>query len=110
MAFFVVYIKEAHPEDGWVLSSNRGQGIAVRDPVSDDERSQVATVCSLQLEIRMPVLLDAVTNRVARAYGAWPDRLYLIGRDGRVAWQGGPGPAGFKADELEGAIGNELGH
>jgi hypothetical protein len=94
VAFFVVYIKEAHPEDGWVLSSNRGQGIAVTDPVSDDERSRVATVCSLQLDIRMPVLLDTVTDRVARAYGAWPDRLYLIGRDGRVAWQGGPGPSG----------------
>ena len=110
VAFFVVYIKEAHPEDGWVLSSNRGQGIAVTDPVSDDERSRVATVCSLQLDIRMPVLLDAVTDRVARAYGAWPDRLYLIGRDGRVAWQGGRGPSGFKPDELDVAIGNELGH
>ncbi|TMD03783.1 MAG: deiodinase [Chloroflexi bacterium] len=109
VAFFVVYIKEAHPEDGWVLSSNRGQGIAVTDPVSDGERSQVATICSLQLHIRMPVLLD-VDDGVARAYGAWPDRLYLIGRDGRVAWQGGPGPFGFKPDELDAAIRNELGH
>jgi hypothetical protein len=84
VAFFVVYIKEAHPEDGWVLSSNRGQGIAVTDPVPDDERRRVATVCSLRLEIWMPVLLDAVNDQVARADGALPDRLYLIGRDGRV--------------------------
>jgi len=110
VAIFVVYIKEAHPEDGWVLNSNRGQGIAVTDPVSDGERSQVGTICSLQLHIRMPVLLDAVDDGVARAYGAWPDRLYLIGRNGRVAWQGGPGPFGFKPDELDAAIRNELGH
>lgn len=109
VAFFVVYIKEAHPEDGWVVSFNRAQGIAVTDPVSDTERGQVATVCSVRLDIQIPVLLDAVNDRVARAYGAWPDRLYLISRHGWIAWQGGPGPFGFKPDELESAISKELG-
>jgi len=37
-------------------------------------------------------------------YYALPDRLYLIGRDGRVAYRGGPGPFGFVALELEHAI------
>lgn len=109
MAFFVVYIKEAHPEDGWVVSSNRAQGIAITDPTSDGQRREVASVCSLRLDIRIPVLLDAVNDKVARAYGAWPDRLYLVSREGRIAWQGGPGPSGFKPDELEAAISKELG-
>jgi hypothetical protein len=109
VAFFVVYIREAHPEDGWVVTSNRAQGIIVTDPTSSEERTQVAAVCSLKLSIRIPVLLDALDDRVARTYGAWPDRLYLISRDGRIAWQGGPGPAGFKPDELESAIRTELG-
>ncbi len=108
MAFFVVYIKEAHPEDGWVVSSNRQAGIAVKDPTSDDERVQLGQTCALRLSIRMPVLLDAIGDRVARAYGAWPDRLYLVGMDGRIAWQGGPGPFGFKPDDLEAAIILEL--
>ena len=33
--------------------------------------------------------------------GGWPDRLYIIDRTGRVAYQGGPGPAGFKPDLME---------
>jgi Iodothyronine deiodinase len=108
VAFFVVYIKEAHPEDGWVLASNREQDIAVSDPTSEEERAQVAEACTLRLHIRMPVLIDGIDNETARQYGGWPDRLYLIGRDGRVAFQGEEGPSGFKPEELERAIQLEL--
>jgi hypothetical protein len=108
VAFFVVYIREAHPEDGWVLSSNRDEGIALTDPTSSDERTEAAEACAVRLQIRMPVLVDAIDNEVARRYGGWPDRLYLIGRDGRVAFQGGEGPFGFKPEELEAAIESDL--
>jgi hypothetical protein len=37
-------------------------------------------------------------------YMGWPDRLYLIGKDGRVAWKGNPGPEGFQPRQLESAI------
>jgi hypothetical protein len=108
VAFFVVYIKEAHPEDGWVLRTNREQEIAVADPSSPEERREVAETCAVRLEIRMPVLIDDLDNEVARQYGGWPDRLYLIGRDGRVAFQGEEGPSGFRPEELEAAIQPEL--
>jgi hypothetical protein len=108
VAFFVVYIKEAHPEDGWVLASNREQKIAVTDPTSPEERAQVAGACAVRLEIRIPVLIDALDNETARQYGGWPDRLYLVGKDGRVAFQGEEGPSGFKPEELDHAIESEL--
>jgi hypothetical protein len=109
VAFFVVYIKEAHPEDGWVLDRNRSAGVRIADPTTDDERVEVAQTCALRLRLRLPVLVDGLDNAVASAYGGWPDRLYLIGRDGRVAFQGGVGPFGFKPPELEEAIRAELG-
>lgn len=108
VAFFVVYIKEAHPEDGWVLDRNRRAGVRIADPASAEERVAVAETCALRLRIPMPVLIDGMDNAVASAYGAWPDRLYLIGRDGRVAFRGEPGPFGFIAADLEGAIAAEL--
>ena len=56
----------------------------------------------------MPMAVDRLDNAVASTYGGWPDRLYLIGRDARIAFQGGEGPFGFKPDELEAAIEREL--
>lgn len=106
--FLVVYIKEAHPEDGWVEPTNRRSGIRFVDPTSDQERTVIAQTCAVRMRIRIPVVVDGVDNRVASAYGGWPDRLYLVGRDGRVAFQGGEGPFGFKPAELEAAIEREL--
>ena len=110
VAFFIVYIREAHPEDGWVLADNRREEIAFPDPTSLEERVDVAEACVARLRTRIPVLLDDVDDKVALAYGGWPDRLYLIGRDGRVAFQGGRGPDGFKPQELAQAIQLELGN
>ncbi len=47
-------------------------------------------------------------HQVETAYTAWPDRLYLVSKDGRIAWKGRPGPQGFRVAELEEAIAKEL--
>ena len=109
VAFFIVYIREAHPEDGWVLEENRHAEIALADPTSLEERAAAAGACALRLCTRIPILIDDVDDSVALAYGGWPDRLYLIGADGRVAFQGGEGPEGFDPAELAAAIETELG-
>ena len=56
--FVVVYIREAHPEDGWVVTPNRNEDIRVHDPTTDAERHEVAASCALRLKIRMPVVVD----------------------------------------------------
>ena len=89
--FLVVYIREAHPEEGWVVTPNRDEGIRVNDPTSNEARLEVAEACALHLKIRMPVVVDDVDDAVASAYGALPDRLYLIGGDGSICYQGEPG-------------------
>jgi Iodothyronine deiodinase len=109
VAFFIVYIREAHPEDGWVLADNRREEIAVVDPTTLGERADAAEACARRLQTTIPILLDDVDDAVGSAYGGWPDRLYLIGRDGTVAFQGEVGPFGFKPAELAHAIEVELG-
>lgn len=49
----------------------------------------------------MPTLIDKEDNKVNQAYAAWPDRLYVVGKDGRIAYQGAQGPKGFKVPEVE---------
>ena len=103
--FFVVYIREAHPVDEWQVESNeREKCISSTQPTTLAARSEIAEVCSLKLELPIPTLVDDMENSTDRKYYALPDRLYLIGIDGRVAYRGGPGPFGFVAGELETAI------
>lgn len=43
-------------------------------------------------------------DSVAKAYAAWPDRLYVLSADGTVAYGSAPGPRGFKVDEMVAAL------
>ena len=105
----MVYIREAHPLDGRSPLGGDGHPI-VEDPVSEEERQAVAQVCMSKLALEpMPALVDTLDDEVNTAYAAWPDRLYFVGADGRIAYRGGPGPMGFLPDELEAAIRVELG-
>lgn len=101
VTFFVVYIQEAHPVDLWQMPVNLREGVLFASPRSALERSAVALACVRNLDIQLPALVDSLDNRAERAYTAWPDRIYLIGRGGRVAFKSEPGPFGFRVRDLE---------
>jgi Iodothyronine deiodinase len=46
-------------------------------------------------------LVDDVADGVEAAYTGWPDRLYVIARDGQVVYKSAPGPFGFEPDAME---------
>lgn len=79
-------------------------GVLFASPRSDGERNTVAASCVRKLGIQIPALLDAIDNPTERAYTGWPDRIYLIGRDGRVQFKTPPGPFGFSSETLEAAL------
>ena len=107
--FYIVYIREAHALDSSSPAGGNGNPI-VEDPVTLWERQQVAQVCMTKLDLEgIPALVDDMQDTANRAYAAWPDRLYLVGKDGKVAYHGGRGPFGFKPEELDAAIVAELG-
>ena len=102
--FFVVYVQEAHPTDGWQVESNLDEGVLYRQHQSYAERESVALSCSIDLQIGLPVIVEEMDNAVDEAYGAAPERLYLVDVDGQVAYHGGAGPHFFDLDEWEQAI------
>lgn len=102
--FFVVYIQEAHPTDGWQVDSNVTEGVLYQQHQNYAERESVAATCSLDLNLSMPILVEEMDNAIDEAYGAAPERLYLIGRNGYVAYHGGAGPHFFDLDAWEHAI------
>ena len=100
----MVYIKEIHPTDGWQVKQNEQDAVLFRTHESMEERVEVGQACMIKLALEMPALVDEMNDSVATAYGAMPERLYLIGRDGNVAYKGGMGPMYFKPAEWKTAI------
>ena len=66
-----------------------------------DERVEVGSTCMLKMALEIPALVDEMDDAVANAYGAVPERLYLVGRDGNIAYKGGMGPMFFRPDEWQ---------
>lgn len=99
-----MYVREAHPTDGWRMESNDRVGVVAAQPKSTFERVAVATQCHDLLEMSMPVLVDDIDDRVGRAYSGVPDRLYVIDREGKVAFKSGRGPFWFNPGEMEQAM------
>ena len=56
------------------------------------------------LKLSLPVLVDDMENTVAAAYHAMPDRLFIVGADGKIAYRGARGPRGFDVEEMEAAL------
>lgn len=117
--FLLVYIREAHPVDGWWLGGRiarqilkaRGWSKAatdIYDPKTITERQQIAGRCESALQYGIQTYVDDMEDSVSKAYAAMPTRLYLIGLDGKVIYAGGLGPWGFKPAELKSAIGKYL--
>ena len=101
-----MYILEAHPSDVWQMQSNIKDNVVFASPRDEGERAQVAGACVRKLGIKFPAIVDGFDNQTESAYTGWPDRIYLIDKDGRIVYKSKPGPFGFKPDELEAALKN----
>jgi type I thyroxine 5'-deiodinase len=99
-----VYIGEAHPDDAWQLPSNITDKVVLTSPVNFEQRENVAEVCVVRLGIKLPAVVDRFDDATEIAYSGWPDRLYVIDRDGRIAYKSRPGPFGFRPAEVEATL------
>jgi type I thyroxine 5'-deiodinase len=86
------------------MQSNVRDGVLFRSPKDELERAFVAGACVRKLGIKFPAMIDSLENQAESAYTGWPDRLYLIGRGGRVLYKSKPGPYGFHPQDLAGTI------
>lgn len=97
----MVYIEEAHASDMWQVRANERDEIIIASPDSFAERNATAQVCIRDLGIEFPALVDDIENTTERAYTGWPDRLYVIDAEGRVAFKSAPGPYGFHPKDVD---------
>jgi hypothetical protein len=96
--FLMVYVREAHPTDGWSM------GADVKQPTTFQERVSVAEQFCKKATPTLPVLVDEINDPAGHAYSGMPSRLYVIDTQGIVAYKSGRGPFGFKVGEMEQAL------
>lgn len=102
--FLMVYVREAHPTDGWKMESNTRVGVAVKQPTTLAERVAVAGKFCERLKATMPCVVDDINDPVGTAYSGMPGRFYVIDTQGKVAYKSGRGPFGFRFGEMEQAV------
>lgn len=86
------------------MESNRKDGFVHKQPQTLEERRTLARILPERLSYRMPLAIDPIEGPAEQAYAAWPERIYVIAKGGRVEYKARPGPFGFKPDEAEASL------
>ena len=87
----LVYIREAHPQDGWAMKD----WSEFKDAKNFEGREKLAGVCRSECSFDFPVVVDTMNDATAVRWSGWPERLFVISKDGTVVYTGDQGPYGF---------------
>jgi hypothetical protein len=102
--FFLIYVCEAHPSDGWQTPQNLYDEVVYEAPTNEDERAEVGNACQIALDLKYPMLIDSIDDDVERKYVASSIRLFVIDENGIISYAGEEGPHKFDPDGWEEAI------
>ena len=75
-AFFIVYVREAHPGENFPHHTSFEQKLAHADKLRTLEKVH-----------KIPILIDDMQGTTHKAYGLLPNMIYLIDRQGTVVYK-----------------------
>jgi len=75
IAFFLLYTRESHPAENYGAHTSFEQKLSYARELQRLE------------DIRFPILVDHLDGRIHRAYGLWPNALFVIDKDGRLIFR-----------------------
>lgn len=100
--FVVIYVEEAHAIDGaWPVPMNR---FDISTHRSMEDRMLAARHLVPYINC-CPIYLDNMENAACTAYGAFPERFYVI-IDGVIRFASDEGPMNYSVPELRKALEN----
>ena len=91
------------------MASNQTDHVILNEPTVLTERRSVAQTCRSRLSLTLPCVVDTMDNQVDGLYAAWPERIFVVDQQGKIAYAGKQGPWGFKPEEAERALRRALG-
>jgi hypothetical protein len=98
--FLTVYVREAHPTDEWQMKSNVKDDVCYAQPKSLEQRVAIANDFTQRFHYPLPFGIDDMGNVAEHAYAAWPERIYILDENGRIAYRGGMGPFNYHPAEV----------
>ena len=91
----IVYIKEAHPVNGWMLYD---KGFHIYEHRNLDERLAAANHMAF-LGLPCPLAIDNMDNTLNYRLQAVDERLAVINGEGRLVWIGKQGAENYSVQE-----------
>jgi alkyl hydroperoxide reductase subunit AhpC len=75
VSFFLLYTRESHPAENY--GAHR----------SFEQKLDYARELQRLEDVQIPIIVDHLDGRVHRAYGVWPNALFVIHKDGRLIFR-----------------------
>jgi len=98
--FLTIYVREAHPTDEWQMKSNVKEDVCYAQPKTLEQRVAIANDFVGRMKYPVPFGIDDMNNAANDTYAAWPERLYIIDENGKIAYRGGMGPFEYYPKEV----------
>jgi peroxiredoxin len=76
VSFLLLYTRESHPAENYAAHSSFEQKLSYARELQRLE------------DVRFPIIVDHLDGRIHRAYGVWPNALFVIHKDGRLIFRG----------------------
>jgi peroxiredoxin len=75
VSFLLLYTRESHPAENYAAHSSFEQKLSYARELQRLE------------DVRFPIIVDHLDGRIHRAYGVWPNALFVIHKDGRLIFR-----------------------
>jgi peroxiredoxin len=75
VSFFLLYTRESHPAENYPAHTSWEQKLACARDLKRLEN------------VRIPMLVDSLDGKIHRSYGAWPNALFVVHKDGRLIFR-----------------------
>lgn len=75
ISFFLLYSRESHPAENYRAHATFEQKFSYSEDLRKLE------------DVRFPIIVDHLDGRIHRAYGVWPNALFVIHKDGRLIFR-----------------------
>jgi hypothetical protein len=75
VSFFLLYTRESHPAENYGAHATFEQKLAYAQELQRLEN------------VQFPIVVDHLDGRIHRAYGVWPNALFVVHKDGRLVFR-----------------------